>query len=126
MSVLMFELFLMAQSFRATTYGFGEMYCGNIGNPKPCSYGQITASGEVFDPSKATAAIPAPTSLRMTAFNIRVRNYKGECIIIRVNDKSNPRWINKRGLDLTPKAVELITGKSTPHWSGVLNFCTSD
>lgn len=118
------SLLMAAQPHRATVYGFGEMNCGNIGNPKPCMVGAFTATGDRFDPALATAAIPAPTKFRFKAFIVKIKDYMGRCRSIRVNDKSNPRWIGKRGLDLTPAAVELLTGKPAHRrWSGKLEFC---
>jgi hypothetical protein len=123
MNSIIFTFFLQAMPLRATVYGFGELMCGDIGKPKPCSKGAITASGEMFDPDIASAAIPVPTDKRMIAFDVFIRGIDGECHRLRVNDKSNPRWIGKRGLDLSPRAVEIVTGSRRPTWSGKLEFC---
>jgi len=116
---------IMAIFLPNSTYGYNELMCGNIGRPKPCSYGALTANGDVFDPNIASAAIPSPTKLSMGTYYLNVQGKNG-CFKLRVNDKSNPRWINKRGFDLSPKAVELITGKRNRHWSGRIKLCAND
>lgn len=103
----------------STSYGYGETYCGDPHDPKPCLHGAITASGEVFNPAALTAAIPMPKNQRMRPFDVYLRHPdNGPCIKIRVNDKMNERYIGKRMFDLTPGAVHAITGKkATKHWS---------
>lgn len=120
---LVMELLIIAQGLRATTYGYGEFFCGVRGRPRPCIKGEPTSSGEEFDPDIATAALPAPGYLHFKPFYVRVKNHTGRCVSIRVNDKANPKWIGVRGLDLSPRAVELITGNAYRHWSGKLQFC---
>jgi len=117
-------LILLAIESPATTYGYGEPFCGDIGNPKPCLKGAITASGEVFDPEIPTAAVPAPTGFKLSKpINIWVRLPDQTCVKVRINDKSNPRWIADRGLDLSPKAVELLTGERTKHFKQKIELC---
>lgn len=123
MGALIFKYFLIAMPLRATVYGFGEMMCGDIGKPVACDKNATTASGEPFDPEIASAAIPLPTPIRMVAFDIEIRAFDGRCVKVRVNDKSNPRWIGRRGLDISPKALEELTGKRNRKWSGKLQFC---
>lgn len=117
------DLIMLALMTPATVYGFGEKNCGNPGKPKPCVYGAITASGEIFDPRRVTGAITVPAKMRFKPFTVLVRSYKNECIPLRINDKSNHRWIGKRGFDLTPAAVKAITGRVHKKWSGRLEFC---
>ena len=107
----------------STTYGYGEMNCGDIGTPRSCSLGAITASGEPFDPTLPTAAVAAPTNLRGLAVDVWLQIGDGPCIKIRVNDKMNPRYIGKRAFDLSPEALKQLLGKSSPHWSGVVQTC---
>jgi hypothetical protein len=116
-------LIKLALYFSATTYGYGELMCGDIGDPKPCVKGAVTASGEVFDPDIASAAVPTPTDVKMVVHVIGIKSHDGLCIKVRVNDKSNPRWIGSRGLDLSPKAVELITGKKTKYFMSKIERC---
>lgn len=119
------DLFIsLAIAGSATIYGVGEMRCGDIGKPVPCDSRAITASGERFDPTAVTAAVPMPTNHKMRPRIIWVKNHKGECIEIRLNDKKNPRYIGTGGLDLTPAAVFAITGKMpTRYWSGRVELC---
>lgn len=98
----------------STAYGYGEENCGDYGLPRPCSKGAVTASGEVFDPDLPTAAIFAPRSLKMRAVDVHMQVENGPCIRIRVNDKGNQRYIGKRGFDLSPAALEALTGDRSP------------
>ena len=114
---------LLALESEATTYGYGEKMCCDIGNPCACDTGAITYSGELFDAEKATAAIPSPTQFVFTPVDLMFRVEGGPCVAIRINDKSNPRWIGTRGLDLSPKAVELLTGKRTSNFKQKIELC---
>lgn len=119
------DLLLIANGLLSTTYGWGEASCGPSKAPVPCVKGAITASGEEFDPSVPSAAIAAPKSLRMRAMYIGLRVVGGRCVRVRLNDKSNPRWIGNRGFDLSPAAVELVTGEpARSTWSAPLELCT--
>lgn len=120
------ELLITASGLVSTTYGVhGELFCGDVGKPRPCSYGAITASGDIFDPQLATAAVAAPTRTRIRPTVVYLRVDSGPCHRILVNDKMNPKWIGERGFDLTPAAVQLLTGKpATRHWSGVVHVCS--
>ena len=114
----------LASGLLATVYGFGEPNCGDVGAPRPCELGAITASGEVFDPLRPMAATAAPLSSRVHSRYVGMRVADGLCHPIRIADKSNPRFIGVRGFDLSPKAVELLTGKpATPWWSGRVYLC---
>lgn len=113
----------IAHGLPATTYGYGEKMCGDIGKPRSCTVGAITASGEAFDPHVASAAIALPTKIRMSAKNIWIRTAKSACIRVRLNDKMNPRYIGKIGLDLSPAAVYNLTGKRNKTWSGIIFIC---
>ena len=123
------ELFIAtAMGLTATTYGWGEMMCGDIGKPRSCASGAVTASGQPFLPTAPSAAVPAPTKLRITAtyIDVKLKNVvDAPCVRIIVNDKSNPRWIGQRGFDLSPAAVQALTQKMPmPYWSGELEECT--
>ena len=113
-----------ASGLLSTVYGFGELSCGDIGSPRSCSHGAITASGEVFDPGIPSAAIFLPANVRVPGHTILLRVENGPCKRIRLNDKGAPRYTGVRGFDLSPAAVRLLTGKEpTKHWSGVVHFC---
>lgn len=121
----MTELFInIALGLLSTTYGYNESHCGDIGKPIPCSVGAITASGEIFDPEMPTMAVFAPTHMKMKATVIYVKlRGVGKCEYIRVNDKGNPRYIGKRGFDLTPSAIRLLGDIPNRYWSGVIEPC---
>lgn len=119
------ELLIIASGLLSSTYGHGERFCGDIGFPVPCELGAITASGVAFNPGLAQAAIAAPTRMVMRDSFIYLRVDSGPCRKIHLVDKMNPRWIGKRGFDLTPAAVKLLTGKpATRHWSGRVFVCS--
>jgi rare lipoprotein A (peptidoglycan hydrolase) len=111
----------------STTYGYGEMYCCDPGKACPCTTGQYTASGEMFDTEKATAAIPLPVNMRIVPTVVHLQIENGPCVPIKLNDKMNSRFIGKRGFDLSPRAIELLTGKPrTPKWVGRVYPCNGD
>lgn len=116
----------LASGLPATTYGHGDMNCGDIGKPVACALGAITASGEVFDPELATAAVFAPTSLRMRPHYLPLKIVGPfRCHKIRINDKGNPRFIGKRSYDLTPAAIRKLGGRVSKHWSQGVELCTT-
>lgn len=118
------ELLLIANGLVSTTYGYGERMCGDIGTPAECKRGALTASGIPLEPSAPMAAIFAPTKMRLKAQWIQLRVPDRECKWVLLADKGNPRFIGERGFDLTPAAVELLTGESAhPNWSGKVEVC---
>lgn len=117
----------LASGLLATTYGWGSHNCGDIGKPRPCEYGAVTASGITFDPDYPMAAVAAPTRMRMRPVFVRLRVEGGECRTILIADKMNPRYIHKRGFDLTPAAQALLTGEDPkPYWSARVYVCESE
>lgn len=119
------DLFIiLAATQIATVYGYGEYMCGDVGYPKPCDHRAITASGERFNPSEITAAVPAPKEKRIFTKVVYVKDYKNNCVAVKINDKKNPRYIGRGGFDLTPAAVWAITGKlPNRYWSGKVRLC---
>jgi hypothetical protein len=118
------ELLLIAHGLIATTYGYNELNCGDVGKARPCSAGAITASGEYFEPTKATAAIAAPADFVLDGRYIFIRTAISKCVKVRLNDKMNERYIGERGFDLTPEAVRLLTNADpTPYWSDQVYLC---
>lgn len=109
----------------AQIYGLGEKgFCGDIHRPVACDRNATTASGQRLDPDAITGAVPLGKSFIMRPKTICVLDYRGREINININDKKNPRFINRKGLDLTPAAVRAITGKPvTKYWSGKLQAC---
>ena len=98
----------------SSTYGWGELFCGDYNKPQPCSKGAVTASGQVFDPDLPTAAVAAPRNLRMRPVVVGMRVPGGRCVAILVNDKMSERWINKRGFDLSRGALRALGVKDHP------------
>lgn len=120
-------LLATASGLPASTYGFGEKMCGDVGAPRSCAVGATTASGEAFDPRIPTAAIAAPSRMQLQARWVWLRIADGpyKCVRVRLNDKMNPRWIGRRGFDLTPAAVLKLGGEPTPKWSGRVVVCST-
>lgn len=112
-----------ADGLRATTYGWGEGNCCDVGKACKCEKGAVTASGQPFDPDLPTCAVPAPTKLRMVPIKIYARVDKGPCVMLVCNDKSSPKWIGQRGLDLTPGALRKLGVNPHKHWSGTVHIC---
>ena len=119
----MIEYVVIALTLTASTYGYDEDKCGDTDKPVSCASGATTSSGEEFDPDEATAAVPAPTKQRTRPMFVSVKAVNGTCVDIRINDKGNPRYIGRRGLDLTPGALRLLGIEPTKHWSGKLEMC---
>lgn len=110
----------------STTYGYGEWNCGDIGKARPCSKGAITSSGQIFDPELPTAAIAVPANMRFSPFHLYMKVGNGPCIKVLINDKLNPRYVGKLGFDLTPKTLELLTGRASPKWLGKVSPCIGE
>jgi hypothetical protein len=108
---------MLALNLTATVYGLGEENCGDPGQVVACEDGAITASGDVFSPEVYTMAIPLPKKNIMRRQFICLLNFKNEKVLVLINDKSNERWIGKRGFDLTPALYEKLTGKEVTDYS---------
>lgn len=120
----MVEYVALALVMTASSYGYDEHMCGDVGDPVACSHGATTSSGEAFQPDTVpTAAVPAPTQQRTRPMYVKIKAMDGSCVSIRVNDKANPRFIGKRGLDLTPAALAALGIVPSKNWSGVLTPC---
>jgi len=121
------ELFIsMASGLLATTYGFSERFCGDVGAPVSCSHGAVTASGEKFAPDTVpSAAIAAPFRLKLEARWVRLKLVGPyPCYAIRVNDKMNPRFLGRRGFDLSKAAVRKLTSRpALRSWSNQVEVC---
>jgi len=108
----------------ASVYGLGEKMCGDVHSPKACDENATTASGEAFDPRKATVAIALPENMIVRPTTIQIRIGDGPCKFVRVNDKKPFRWKDTVPWDLTPAVVQMLTNKPVPkHWSGKVFIC---
>jgi hypothetical protein len=114
---------ILANGLLSSTYGWGENNCGDIGKAVPCQAGAITASGIKLDHSSPQAAIAVPKNYRLKATYIRLRIEGGKCTDIHLVDKMNPRYIGKRGFDLTPKALHMLGVKGHRDWTGKIYVC---
>ena len=123
----MLEYLVIASGLISTTYGHGEARCGDYGQPRACEQGAVTASGQTFQPEVPSAAIALPRNRILRARIVHLRVGDGPCKPINLNDKLNERYIGKRGFDLSPAAVQLLTGKpATRHWSGTVHVCEGE
>lgn len=126
MSILTDILISIASGLLSTTYGHGELFCGDVGKPVPCSVGAVTASGETFHPTTVpSAAVAAPFKVRLDARWIRLK-LAGPfpCKRVRLNDKMHARYVGVRGFDLSPSAVRLLTNRpASSYWSGIVEVC---
>jgi hypothetical protein len=110
---------LMALNNTATTYGWGEQSCNGA-----CREGySTTASGEKLLSTVPSAAIPIPAFMFFKPFWLSVKTLKGKCTKIRINDKTSPRLIGKRGFDLSPRALFQLTNIRSKNWTGKLYPC---
>ena len=117
-------LLLLASLLKSTTYGYGELMCGDIGHPVKCDKNAITASGIKLDPNTPQVAIAAPAAMRLAGRYIGLYVSGGKCTRVRLVDKMNARYIGERGFDLTPGALAALTGKkATKYWTGVVSVC---
>ncbi len=118
------EAILIAHGLVSTVYGFGEHRCGDVGHTRACDNTAITASGETFDPTQPTMAVAAPFDQPIEARWMYIKTRTSPCVRVRLNDKLNPRYIGKRGFDLSPATVVLLTGKTaTQTWSDQVYLC---
>lgn len=124
----------IASGLLATTYGHGELMCGDVNKPRACAYGATTSNGSMFDPSDVTAAVAASSVVRVPPSGVRVHVRivvrepghpfsAGPCKQILITDKMNERWVGVRGWDLTPGAVAYLGGVPSPLWSAKLELC---
>lgn len=117
------QLLLLASLLPSTTYGYGEKMCGDPGKAVACDSNAVTASGVPFNPDVAMVALAMPAKLRLKATHIGLRVPGGKCKLVLLADKMNERYVGKRGFDLTPAALRLLTGSSGPMWSGRVEIC---
>lgn len=123
--MIQFLLILFSYSgMTASVYGFGEKMCGDTHTPKACDENATTASGERFDPRRATVAIALPENMLVRPTVIQIRLDDGPCKFVRINDKKPNKWKDSIPWDLSPAAVQMLTNKPVPkHWSGKIHIC---
>jgi len=126
---MLLKYLIIASLLPSTTYGWNETMCGDVGAAVKCSHGAITASGVPLKPREAQMAIAVPANLRLPSRGLYIDveaigpNSTG-CHTVLLTDKMNSRWVGERGFDLTPGAVQLLTGSHpTPQWSGRVSLC---
>lgn len=110
----------IAATHIATTYGYGELSCTSPihSGVAPCVLGTFTASGEMFDPKLATAAIHLPKRYRIRPQIIRIKTPDSPCTSIRLNDKKG-----NQGFDLSPGALSKMGIKPHSKWSDIIELC---
>jgi len=105
----------------ATSYGYGELSCQDKhGHLARCVRGTRTASGEIFDPARPTAAMWLPSRMKIKPgwVNLSLINNPARCVGIWVNDKKG-----SKGLDLSPGAIRKLGGMPSKHWTGRVRLC---
>ena len=121
---MIMEYITLASLYVSTTYGYGEMYCGDESNPATCDSGATTASGLPFNPDMPYVAVPAPVGLRIVPQTIFFWSGKYQsCIPLQVVDKKNQRFVGKGGFDFTPGALKKLGIVPKRYWSGRVNVC---
>lgn len=121
---MIYSMLLLASGLPATVYGYGEQYCGDAHQYRRCEKGAVTASGVGFDPSLPQVAVAAPSDLLVRPTWIGLRVLGGPCVKVHLVDKMSPKWVGRRGFDLTPAAVDALTGgKSHKSWSEKVFVC---
>ena len=84
---------LLASMLPSTTYGYGEIMCGDVGKARSCATGAVTASGARFDTEVPQVALALPTRLRLKGRHVRLRVDGGKCHTVALADKMHERWI---------------------------------
>jgi hypothetical protein len=106
----------------ATTYGWGEKMCGDIGFPVSCTSQQVMANGQPLDSLEPTVAVPMPQNYRHRPGKVCVRHLQTQREVwLRVTDKH----LRPNVIDLTPAAVAKIGGKVRSTWSAKITLCGS-
>jgi hypothetical protein len=115
----------LALKLTATTYGYNEKMCGDPHSPQVCDSKAVTATGEKFNPEELTVALPLPKNrILRKGVTVSLWSYhKQECIVVKVTDKKNERYIGNSGLDVTPGVLKALYGKANKSWSGKLTQC---
>ncbi len=121
---MILDLVMVAAMTTATTYGYGERYCGDEGKPVACDSRAITASGVRFDPKQPHVAVPAPKRLRLRkGIKICFLSQTGAKVYLPVTDKK--KWHGQGGFDFSPGALRLLGVKPTRYWSGKVRLCNN-
>jgi hypothetical protein len=113
----------IASGLTATTYGYGELKCGDYNNVSQCNKNATTASGDSFNPNIPAAALAIPKIYRVRPQYIFIRTENSSCIKVLLNDKMAEKYVGSRGLDLTPSAVKALGEKPHKAWSGRIFLC---
>lgn len=123
----MIEIFLwLVSGLPATTYGYHEPNCGDIGKAKECKHGAITSSGVKFEPHKAQVAVAIPNKWRIRPKYIYIRTKTSPCVEVHLVDRMNERYVGKRGFDVTPAVLVKLGIKPTKHWSDKIYVCDKE
>lgn len=123
MSSFILATILAASGTTATTYGYGEQYCGEE-EPISCDLGAITASGVPFDPNLPQAAIALKQQTVMHPIIVGLRTESGPCAPIQFVDKKHARFYGSdHPFDLTPGALRAMGVLPSATWSGRVYVC---
>lgn len=125
MSEWLVSIIMASSGLGATTYGWGEMMCGDVGKARPCNEEAITASGTPLKDDLPIVALSMPTNrILRKAHTIKISLDGGKtCRRVLLADKKNERFAETKPWDLTPAALKKLGVEPTKHWSGEVTVC---
>lgn len=121
-----------ASGLGATTYGYNEKMCGDVGRAVNCDSNALTASGIPLGSPLPIVALSIPENriLRKQWFKARVITYvKGKpvrglkCVWLLLADKKNVRFTRSKPWDLSKNALIRLGVKPSQLWGGALELC---
>lgn len=119
MKSILMTFVILATQHTSHTYCYGEYFLG-----KQCIEGKAkTASGELLSKAVPSIALPLPKEIKLETMWIGLKTENGQCVSVKVNDRTAPRLVHKGGFDLSPAALRAIAGKADANWSGKLFLC---
>lgn len=110
---------LVANNLGATTYGYGEVRCGDEGYPEACTASAITASGLPLGTELPIVALSLPTNFRFRGTYWVLLSLDGgkTCKAVLLADKKHMRFRDSKPWDFSPQALELFGIVPNKYWS---------
>lgn len=120
----MSEAFILAavaatSGLGATTYGYGESFCGDETNVRICNGTARTASGLPLGVHLPVVALALPVSykLRGTYWVPLSLDGGATCRVVLLADKKHERFAKTKPWDFSPQALRLFGVKPSKTWS---------